>query len=230
MTPIDPPEALLQRLRAADRFLLSGHLNPDGDSIGSGLGLARLLAHLGKTTTIWNRDETPAVYSALPGAERMHIGSEPPFSRLDDHFDVVVTLECPSLDRTGLEDSLKALPIINLDHHLGNRNYGVVNWVDAASPALGEMILRLSRALGVPPPPPIGADQLDRVADGRLLNPPGTGAHGAPQVSEILAGVEAVREEQDVLEGGDGIRGSVEEAQGHLALTGGAHIREQGGQ
>lgn len=150
MTPIDPPEALLQHLRAADRFLLSGHLNPDGDSIGSGLGLARLLAHLGKTTTIWNRDETPAVYRALPGADRIHIGVEPPFSRLHDHFDVVVTLECPSLDRTGLEDSLKDLPILNLDHHLGNGNYGVVNWVDAGSPALGEMILRLSRALGVP--------------------------------------------------------------------------------
>ena len=89
-------------------------------------------------------------YQALPGAERVHVGTEPPFSPLQDHFDVIVTLECPSLDRTGLEDSLTGLPILNLDHHLGNVNYGVVNWVDAGSPALGEMVLRLSRSLGIP--------------------------------------------------------------------------------
>ena len=151
MTPIDPPDELLQRLRGAERFLLSGHVNPDGDSIGSALGLVRLLARLGKMSTVWNRDETPAVYRVLPGADRIHVGDVPPVADLQEHFDVIVTLECPSLERSGLEQALDAgLPILNLDHHLGNENYGEVNWVDTGAPALGEMILRLSRALGVP--------------------------------------------------------------------------------
>jgi phosphoesterase RecJ-like protein len=80
----------------------------------------------------------------------VHVGAEPPCSPLHEHFDVIVTLECPSLERSGLEEHLVGLPILNLDHHLGNVNYGVVNWVDTASPALGEMILYLSRSLGVP--------------------------------------------------------------------------------
>jgi phosphoesterase RecJ-like protein len=150
MTPIDPPQALIEHLRAADRFLLAGHMNPDGDSIGSALGLSSLLSQLGKCCTIWNRDETPAVYRALPGADRLRVGLEPPVSPIPEHFDAIVMLECPSLDRSGLQDSLTGLPILNMDHHLGNENYGDVNWVDAASPALGEMILRLGRAMGLP--------------------------------------------------------------------------------
>jgi phosphoesterase RecJ-like protein len=150
MTPIDPPQALIEHLRAADRFLLCGHMNPDGDSIGSALGLSRLLSQLGKSCTVWNRDETPAIYLALPGADRLRVGLEPPVSPITEHFDAIVMLECPSLARSGLQDSLTGLPVLNMDHHLGNENYGDVNWVDAASPALGEMILRLSRAMGLP--------------------------------------------------------------------------------
>ncbi len=150
MTPIDPPDELLHRLREGERFLLTGHVNPDGDSIGSALGLARLLSRLGKSSTVWNRDETPAVYQALPGADRIHVGNEPPVADPQRYFDFIVTLECPSLDRCGLKQLLKGrLPILNLDHHLGNENYGAVNWVDVGAPALGEMVLRLSRALGV---------------------------------------------------------------------------------
>ena len=157
MTPIDPPQALLRHLREADRFLLTGHLNPDGDSIGSGLGLSRVLGKLGKSCTLWNRDDTPAVYRVLPGASRIHVDETPPVDSLAEHFDVVVALECPTLDRSGLENHLGELPVLNLDHHLGNTNYGVVNWVDSAAPALGEMILRLSRGLGLPLSPDAAA-------------------------------------------------------------------------
>jgi phosphoesterase RecJ-like protein len=56
-------------------------------------------------------------------------------------------LECPSPDRTGLEQHLSARPVINIDHHLGNQHYGSINWVDSAAPAVGEMIYRLSQGL-----------------------------------------------------------------------------------
>ncbi len=143
----NPPDALLDALRRGDRFVLTGHRRPDGDSLGSALGLARLLRSLGKGALVWNRDEAPTIYRVLPGADRIHVGSTPP-PAFPDAFNAAITLECPSLDRTGLGEELGRLPILNVDHHLGNQHYGQINWVDTAAPALGTMIYRLGRALG----------------------------------------------------------------------------------
>ena len=142
------PDSLLNAIRGGQRFVLSGHVNPDGDSIGSALGLARILRALGKGAVIWNRDETPRVYASLPGADSIHVGEQPPRG-FPDAFDTAVILECPTLDRTGLEEALSQLPLLNVDHHLNNTQYGAQNWVDTAAPSLGEMIHRMARALNV---------------------------------------------------------------------------------
>jgi phosphoesterase RecJ-like protein len=143
------PEDVLGWLRRGNRFLITSHANPDGDAIGSELGLARIVRSQGKGAVIWNRDATPAIYRPLPGSERIHTGSEPP-AGFPDHFDAAIVLECPSLDRTGLEEALEPLTLINVDHHLGNQHYGKVNWVDSAAPAVGEMVYRLAQGLKVP--------------------------------------------------------------------------------
>jgi bifunctional oligoribonuclease and PAP phosphatase NrnA len=140
------PEDLLKKIRLGNRFLLTSHINPDGDAIGSALGLARLLRSMGKGAVVWNRDPIPTIYRPLPGSDRVHTGEEPP-AGFPDRFDAIVVLECPSPDRTGLEEHLSARPVINIDHHLGNQLYGSVNWVDSAAPAVGEMIYRLSQGL-----------------------------------------------------------------------------------
>jgi phosphoesterase RecJ-like protein len=140
------PEDLLRRIRQGNRFLLTSHVNPDGDAIGSELGLARLLRGLGKGALVWNRDPTPTLYRPLPASDRIHSGNEPP-SGFPQMFDAVVVLECPSLDRTGLEEHLTGMTLINIDHHLGNQHYGAFNWVDSAAPAVGEMIHRLAQGL-----------------------------------------------------------------------------------
>lgn len=142
------PEDLLRKIRQGNRFLLTSHVNPDGDAIGSEMGLARILRRLGKSAVVWNRDPTPAVYLTLPGSDRIHVGEQPP-AGFPEVFDAVIVLECPSLDRTGLEAHLTARPLLNLDHHLGNQHYGAVNWVDTAAPAVGEMVYRLCQALKV---------------------------------------------------------------------------------
>jgi phosphoesterase RecJ-like protein len=140
------PEDLLKKIRQGNRFLLTSHVNPDGDAIGSELGLARLLRRMGKGAVVWNRDATPTIYRPLPGSERIHNGEEPP-AGFPDMFDAIVVLECPSPDRTGIEQHLSARPVINIDHHLGNQLYGAINWVDSAAPAVGEMIYRMAQAL-----------------------------------------------------------------------------------
>jgi bifunctional oligoribonuclease and PAP phosphatase NrnA len=142
------PEDVVRKIRQGNRFLLTSHANPDGDAIGSEVGLARILRGMGKGAVIWNRDPTPSLYQPLPGTGRIHSGEEPP-TGFPEMFDGVIVLECPSLDRSGLDETLAQLPVTNIDHHLGNQHYGVVNWVDPAAPAVGEMVHRLAQGLKV---------------------------------------------------------------------------------
>ena len=142
------PEALVDALQRGSSFLLTSHINPDGDAIGSELGLAQVLKKLGKRVVVWNRDETPNAYRPLVGSAEIHVGELPP-DGFPDAFDMAVPLECPSLDRCGLEEQIRRLPLLNIDHHLGNDEYGEVVWIDTAAPAVGTMIHRLAQALGV---------------------------------------------------------------------------------
>ena len=59
MTTRNVPEPVLERLRSGHRFVLTSHLSPDGDAVGSEIGLARLLQKRRKGAVIWNRDPTP---------------------------------------------------------------------------------------------------------------------------------------------------------------------------
>jgi phosphoesterase RecJ-like protein len=141
------PEAVRDRLAAAETVLLTSHANPDGDAIGTELGLARALRALGKHVSIWNLHRSPAVYAQLPGAGDIHVGEAPP-PGFPEAFDLGVALECPSLERTGLAPALASLPLLNIDHHLGNTGYGVAQWVDPQMPAVGVMAAELALALG----------------------------------------------------------------------------------
>jgi phosphoesterase RecJ-like protein len=141
------PERMLTRIRQSHRFLVTSHANPDGDAIGSVLGLARVLRSIGKSARIWLRDPVPALYSRLAGATAIHVGEEPP-SGFPDAFDVAIVLECPSLDRTGLDGALGALPVVNIDHHLGNAHYGEVNWVEPGAAAVAMLVAELAHGLG----------------------------------------------------------------------------------
>lgn len=153
MSKMTVPEALIDAIRGGHRFLISSHVNPDGDAVGSEVGLSRLLRRLGKGATIWSLDPIPPLFTPLPGTERIHTGEEPP-AGFPTTYDHVITLECTELERCGLP-GLDALPVLNIDHHLGNGHYGAVNWVDSAAPAVGEMVLRLARALRLEPDPDI---------------------------------------------------------------------------
>ena len=143
------PGEFVDALRDGGSFLLSSHAHPDGDAIGSEVALARILRSIGRSAAIWNIDPAPAAYAGVIGNTAIHVGSAPP-PGFPDRFDFAVPLECPQLDRTGLAHALGRLPILNMDHHLGNRLYGVANWVDTEAPAVAEMVLHLARALDAP--------------------------------------------------------------------------------
>ncbi|HSL19716.1 MAG TPA: bifunctional oligoribonuclease/PAP phosphatase NrnA [Methylomirabilota bacterium] len=152
MTPgIPDPLPAVARLRRASRALLTSHRNPDGDAVGSELALAELATALGVTTVIVNRDPAPANLDRLPGVATVRVAETLP-DDFPDGYDLVVTVECPDLDRAGFE-GLDRVPILNIDHHLANPAYGEVNYLDEEAPAVGEMVWRMFRAAGVAPSP-----------------------------------------------------------------------------
>jgi bifunctional oligoribonuclease and PAP phosphatase NrnA len=145
-----PLDSLVSRIRdevlSRQRFLITSHARPDGDSIGSQLAMAHALDALGKQSRIVNADRAPDHYYEFPGLDRIEIAEQVP---ADAAADAVIVMECGDLGRTGVR-GFEGRYIINIDHHVGNRMYGDVNWFDVSAAACGEMVFDLIRALDVP--------------------------------------------------------------------------------
>ncbi|MCP4901772.1 MAG: bifunctional oligoribonuclease/PAP phosphatase NrnA [bacterium] len=142
-------QAVLARLRQANHALFVSHQNPDGDAIGSELALAELAQALGVKVTIANHDPAGGGLAELPGADRIIVSPSLP-DNFPEAFDLVVTLECPGLDRPGFT-GLDKLPILNIDHHEANDLYGEINCLDSTAPAVGEMVWQMFDRAGVSP-------------------------------------------------------------------------------
>ena len=137
-------EPICEEILRRQRFLLTSHARPDGDSIGSQMAMAFALDKLGKQVRIVNADAAPDHYHEFPGLDRIEIASH-----ADADADAVIVMECSDLTRTGVT-GFEGRYIINIDHHAGNRMYGALNWFDESAAACGEMVFDLIRALGVP--------------------------------------------------------------------------------
>ncbi|HLE61057.1 MAG TPA: bifunctional oligoribonuclease/PAP phosphatase NrnA, partial [Thermoanaerobaculaceae bacterium] len=136
------PSAVVTRLRKIKRMLITSHTAPDGDAIGSELGFAELARQLGAETAIFNRDPHPVSLGFLPRIETISVTGELP-AGFERSFDLAVVLECPDLGRPGFS-GLDRLPILNIDHHLENARYGLLNYLDEDAPAVGEMVLAMA--------------------------------------------------------------------------------------
>jgi bifunctional oligoribonuclease and PAP phosphatase NrnA len=144
MSSATPLEQILDAIRQRDRFVVSSHARPDGDSIGSQLAFAYALRALGKDVTIVNRDPAPPPLMAFPGVPTIRIADN-----VSGDFDAAVIMECGDLGRPGVA-GLDRYFLINIDHHQGNTGYGAINWFDPSAAACGEMVFDLVHALGVP--------------------------------------------------------------------------------
>jgi bifunctional oligoribonuclease and PAP phosphatase NrnA len=141
------PAALRQiryEISRRQRFLLTSHARPDGDSIGSQLAMAFALRALGKEVRVINKDAPPGPIMAFPGVQDIEVADE-----VSGTFDAAIIMECGDLARTGLL-GLERYFVINIDHHPGNSGYGQIKWFDPTAAACGEMVYTLVRALGVP--------------------------------------------------------------------------------
>ena len=137
-----------ERIRAGRNFLITAHRNPDGDALGSGIALQRLIRKLGKQVRMVVRDGFAMPLMKIPGANEVAISDKLP-ADYPNAYDALFTMECPEVLRTGY--SILPGPVVNIDHHLGNVMYGEINYLDIDAPSVGEMILQLnSKFLHVP--------------------------------------------------------------------------------
>ena len=130
-------------IRKRQRFVITSHVRPDGDAIGSALAMAYALRELGKDVRVVFRDEPPPPLQVFPGVSEIEVTG-----RVDDPGDAVIVMESGDLKRTGV-DGLDRGFVINIDHHLGNSMYGSLNWFDLSAAACGEMVFDLVKELGV---------------------------------------------------------------------------------
>jgi phosphoesterase RecJ-like protein len=135
---------ICDEIRRRERFVISSHVRPDGDSIGSQLAMAFALRAVGKHVEVVNRDAAPPPLMAFPGVPSIRVAD-----RVDGAFDAAIVMECSEPRRTGVE-GLDRYFIINIDHHPGNTGYGAVNWFDGGAAACAEMVFDIVTALGVP--------------------------------------------------------------------------------
>ena len=141
-------QQIARQLQQTEQPMLICHLSPDGDALGAMLGLVIALQKLGKHADAVCQDPVPITYQHLPGADQ--VSSQP-----TGKYDLVVSLDCSDVRRLGtpyqsLFSQGKSVPIINIDHHVTNLNFGELNWVDPTAVATAEMVLELVEVMGVP--------------------------------------------------------------------------------
>ncbi|OGW77737.1 MAG: hypothetical protein A3I73_06900 [Omnitrophica bacterium RIFCSPLOWO2_02_FULL_45_16] len=140
-------KAVIEAIKNNKKFLITAHVNLEGDSLGSQLAMKELLTGMGKAAFILDNDPVPEHYRFLPKAGEIS-------NRLDkvEDFDAAVVLDCPTLKRTGkVKDIISKSPslVINIDHHISNEKFGGINWVDPHASSAGEMVYRLFKEIGV---------------------------------------------------------------------------------
>jgi phosphoesterase RecJ-like protein len=140
--PDSAAREVAERIRSGRNFLITSHRNPDGDALGSGLGLQRLIRRLGKTAAMQVRDGFNRALFNIPGASDVAITDTLP-PDYPKGYDAIFTMECPEVERTGYP--VLPGPVVNIDHHLGNTMYGEINYLDIEAPSVGEMVMQLNR-------------------------------------------------------------------------------------
>jgi len=148
-------ERVANELCERDRFLLTAHEGPDGDALGSLLGLHKVLTQLGKDSVMFMAAKEfplPIEYRFLPLEEVFH---EAPADMADR---TVVFLDCGNLDRMPVEWlTAGGNDVINIDHHHDNTRFGDFNLVEVDASCTAEIVYDLALLLGAKLTPEIAS-------------------------------------------------------------------------
>ena|GEM_PF-111744 len=150
--------------KTAGSFVITTHIHPDGDAVGSVIGLCLALRDMGKDAAIALAQPLPSSYRFLPGSGLVLAAAggaapcpvdmaRPGAAQLQGkRFACGVVLDCTSLERAGKEMAAileNCESLINIDHHISNTGFGAVNIVDAGASATGEIMYRIMTSLDI---------------------------------------------------------------------------------
>jgi phosphoesterase RecJ-like protein len=144
-------DQIIQAIRAKDNIVLATHIRPDGDAVGSLLGLAAILEKMGKRVIRYLEEPAPALYDFLPHRELV----ETDLARVLEFAEecgsdiMCITLDCGDFDRLGSSgpDLKRIHPFLVIDHHQGNDGFGDLDWIESHRSSTGEMICDLAVAM-----------------------------------------------------------------------------------
>ena len=123
------------RIKAATRVLVTSHIRPDGDAIGSSLALGLALQDAGKQVQVVLSDGLPGSFKHLPGSEKIK-------TKADGEFDLIISVDCSDLKRVGKALDGYHPPDIVIDHHSSNEAFGELNLVDPQAAATASVLAR----------------------------------------------------------------------------------------
>ncbi len=148
------PEALLKAIQSTGSIVLATHVNPDGDALGSMLGLANILERMGKQVFRFVQEPVPHQYDFFPDSGKTEWDFEVlnEFTRVAGGDIALITLDCGDRKRLGdaNKELLKIRPALVIDHHQSNDGFGDFAWIDPQRSSTGEMIFDLAGKLGQP--------------------------------------------------------------------------------
>ena len=144
-------DRIIEGIRNSRTICVVGHVRPDGDCVGSQLGLVLALKAEGRKVVCWNEDSMPQKLKFLD-PDGLFQKPKPGMK-----FDCVIATDCASFERLGRagECVQKRSLLINIDHHESNTRYGDLNWVSGREPSCGELIYRLLKTARWPITKPI---------------------------------------------------------------------------
>lgn len=141
---IEVPAAVGAFLREYERYLVVGHVEPDGDCVASALALARFLERKGKVVTL--ADEGPFDRPEVVSFQPLFRTAAPPPA---EGRTAAVVVDCSTADRLGaLEAAVRGLPVLVIDHHASGQPFGTVRWVEPSAPAVAYLVQLLLESLG----------------------------------------------------------------------------------
>lgn len=143
---LESSKEIVKKIKSSKKILITSHIRPDGDNIGSILGLYHSLDAAGCDVTTANFDPVPPAFMFLPGADRIK-----KLSDITEKFDLLIVLDSSSVDRTGLTDlSIYSDFMINIDHHVCNYFFGNLNLVASDYSSTAQIVYDLLKAGRLP--------------------------------------------------------------------------------
>jgi phosphoesterase RecJ-like protein len=142
-----------KRLGAAQKILIASHIRPDGDAIGSLIGLGLALQNAGKTVQMVLADGVPSSFHYLEGSDQV-------WKKVQGEFDTFITVDCADFKRIGKPFQSLGAPDINIDHHITNERFGKINLIDGKAVATAAILTKYLPAWGYEITQPIASSLL----------------------------------------------------------------------